>query len=68
MVKNSKAYIGIDSWLATVASFVFTVDNIKIKGFNDHNIKNRNCYYPPATRLDLYSPNFLDVKTMKLVI
>jgi hypothetical protein len=58
VVKNSKKYIGIDSWLSVIAGYKFDNSDIKIKCFNPHGLDNRDCYYPLVKTEKLFKPNF----------
>jgi hypothetical protein len=58
VIKESKKYIGIDSWLSVIAGYKFDDLDIKIKCFNPHGLNNRDCYYPLVKTDNLFEPNF----------
>ena len=60
-IKESKKYIGIDSWLSVIAGYKFDDLDIKIKCFNPHGLNNRDCYYPLVKTDNLFEPNFKGV-------
>ena len=47
VLKTSKGYLGIDSWLSVLASKLFHNENLQIKSLNKHCYDNADCYYAP---------------------
>jgi hypothetical protein len=47
VLKNSKGYLGIDSWLSVLAAKLFDDPNLQIKSLNNHCYDNAYCYYAP---------------------
>lgn len=54
ILKKSKGYIGVDSWLSVIAGWLFPSTAIAVKCINEHGYNNKKCYWPL-----LPSQNFL---------
>ena len=46
IVKRGCGYIGIDSWISVIGSWLFNKKNFVVKCINDHGINNVCCYWP----------------------
>jgi len=49
ILKNSKGFLGIDSWLSVLAAKIFNPPHIQVKSQNGNCYDNATCYYAPLT-------------------
>ncbi len=52
ILKSSKGYWGVDSWLSVLAAKLFDNQWLQIKSVNKHCYDNAMCYYAPKTKFD----------------
>lgn len=52
VLKASKGYFGIDSWMSVLAAKLFDCPNLQIKSNNEHCFNNSFFYYAPKTSFD----------------
>jgi hypothetical protein len=60
LVKQSKGYVGIDSWLSVIAGQSLPADKVKIKCINQNGIVNKKCYWPKIWQEEILYKNLLD--------
>jgi hypothetical protein len=61
VLKGSRGYIGIDSWLCVLAAQLFEDDFLAIKSHNGHCYENKHIYFAPKKRFDFLSTDIVKV-------
>ena len=57
ILKNSKGFLGIDSWLSVLAAKIFNPPYIQVKSQNGNCYENASCYYAPLTDFSFIKNN-----------
>ena len=52
ILKTSRGYFGIDSWMSVLAAKLFDYPNLQIKSHNEHCYSNSPFYYAPKTNFN----------------
>jgi hypothetical protein len=60
IVKQSKGYVGIDSWLSVIAGQCLPAEKVKIKCINQNGITNKKCYWPKIWQNEILYNNLLN--------
>jgi hypothetical protein len=67
ILKNSKGFLGIDSWLSVLASKIFNPPYIQVKSQNGNCYDNATCYYAPLTDFSFIKENIQIQNTIKVL-